>query len=87
MSNDTPKGPKPVTIYINTRPHEVPKDDLSFAAIAELAYPGQTGGENIFFTITYRRGAGNKPEGSLVEDETVEVKEGMTFNVVRTDKS
>jgi Multiubiquitin len=39
------------------------------------------------FTVTYRRGEGNKPEGTLVEGETVKVKEGMIFNVTATDKS
>jgi len=32
-------------------------------------------------------GHGSKPEGTLVEGDTVKVKEGMIFNVARTDKS
>lgn len=35
----------------------------------------------------YRRGEGNKPEGSLVQGETVKIKDGMIFNVTATDKS
>ncbi|WP_408626473.1 multiubiquitin domain-containing protein [Amycolatopsis thermoflava] len=39
------------------------------------------------FTVTFRRGSGHKPEGTLRPGETVKVKEGMIFNVTATDKS
>ena len=44
-------------------------------------------GDFIVFTITYRKGHGHKPEGTLLEGQTVKVKEGMIFNVTATDKS
>lgn len=81
------KGPKPLTIFINTRPHVVRKDDLSFEELAQLTYPNSPGGENVSFTVTYRNGHGHKPEGSLVPGQSVKVKDGMIFNVIRTDKS
>lgn len=89
MSNDEHDHEKPrlVTIIINTRSYEVPKNDLLFEELAQLAYPDSPGGENISFTIGFRNGHGNKPEGSLVAGQSVKVKEGMIFNVVRTDKS
>ena len=52
-----------------------------------LAFPGQTQGGNIIFTITFKRGHGDKPEGILVEGDTVKLKDGMIFNVTRTDNS
>ena len=52
-----------------------------------VALSGLPGGENVTFTVTYRRGDGHKPEGSLVDGECVPVKDGMIFNVTRTDKS
>ena len=67
---------------------EVSKDTLTFADIVELAYghPPE-GGDTIKYTITYKRGHGEKPEGTLVEGDSVKGKEGMIFNVTRTDKS
>jgi hypothetical protein len=41
----------------------------------------------VLFTISFRRGHGNKPEGSLLADETVKLKDGMVFVVSATDKS
>jgi hypothetical protein len=76
-----------VTIIVNGRRHTVEKHEASFAEIVDLAFPGQVQGGNIMFTITFKRGHGDKPEGTLVEGDTVRLKDGMIFNVARTDKS
>lgn len=78
---------KEYTIYVNSREKIVSKEELSFDEVVVLAFDTPQTGDNIFFTITYRRGHSNKPEGTLVAGETVKVKDGMIFNVVRTDKS
>jgi hypothetical protein len=78
-------GPKDITIIVNGTPHVVAKEEMTFReiiALAELA-----SGPNVSYTLTYRRGHGNKPEGSLVEGEVVKVKDGMIFNATATDKS
>lgn len=79
---------KTITIIINGRKKEVAKKDLSYMDVVNLAYDNSPPtGPNIVFAITYRRGHGDKPEGSLVEGQSVKVKEGMIFNVTPTDKS
>jgi Multiubiquitin len=78
---------KEFTVVVNGRPKVVTSKELSFAEIIRLAFDAPPAGANIVFTVTYRRGEGNKPEGTLVEGETVKVKEGMIFNVTATDKS
>jgi hypothetical protein len=89
VSEVTGQGPnKEYTIYVNSRPKLVPaKDSLSFDEVIELAFPNAQKGPNIVYTVTYRRGEGKKPEGSLVEGESVKVKDGMIFDVTRTDQS
>ena len=78
---------KDITIVVNGREKTVTGKELTFAQLVALAFDTPPTGENIVFTITYRRGHGDKPEGSLVEGETVKIKKGMIFNVTATDKS
>jgi hypothetical protein len=75
-----------VTIYVNTKPKAVEKDEITFEEIIRLAYENPPSGPNWVFTVTYHRGQGNK-EGSLHAGENVKVKDGMVFDVTATDKS
>jgi hypothetical protein len=78
---------KEFTITVNGRQKVVTTRELSFTEVVALAFDDPPTGPNFVFTVTYRRGQGNKPEGTLVEGETVKVKDGMIFNVTATDKS
>jgi hypothetical protein len=74
------------TIIINGRSVVVSEDELTFDEVVALS--GLATGPNITFTITYRRGHGEKPDGSLVENgPPVKVKDGMIFNVDPTTRS
>lgn len=79
--------PKSTTIIVNGRPKEVVAKNLSFAEIVRLAFDDAVFNDVTIYTITFKRGHGDKAEGTLVEGESVKVKEGMIFNVARTDKS
>lgn len=76
---------KTVTIKVNGRPRSVEKRRHSYREIAALAYPNPDF-EKFNYTITYLHGV-HGAEGDLVEGETIEVKNGMVFNVRRSDKS
>lgn len=78
---------KEYTITVNARPKVVTSKELSFAEIVGLAFDNPPTGPNVLFTVTYRRGEGKKPEGTLVEGDRVRVKDGMIFNVTATNKS
>jgi hypothetical protein len=84
---EEPGTKKDVTIIVNGQQRTVHKEDLSYAEVVALAFDNPPTGPNIIITITYRRGQGEKPEGTLVAGGTVKVKEGMVFNVTATDKS
>lgn len=85
MSNES----KEVTIIVNGRQRTVAKNsELTVAQLVAMAFDTPPTGENIEFTITYRKGGNEqRPEGSLSGNETVKVKEGTVFNVTATDKS
>lgn len=76
-----------VTIVVNTREVTVTKRELSFEDLVAIAFPDAPTGPNVLITISYRRGHGHKPEGSLLPRETVKIKDGMKFVVSATDKS
>jgi hypothetical protein len=78
---------KEFTIIVNGRQKEVAKRKLTFDAIVALAFSPVPTGPNVLFTVTYRHGPHANPEGTLVEGETVKIKDGMIFNVTQTDKS
>jgi hypothetical protein len=75
------------TVIVNGRPRRVENRKLTFDEVIALAYENPPRGEFICYTITYRGGVCTKSEGMLVEGESVEIKEGMVFNVTLTDKS
>jgi len=74
-------------ITVNARPKTVTTNELSFADVVRLAFQNPPAGPNVLITVTYRRGEGNKPQGTLIEGQSVRVKDGMIFDVIATDKS
>lgn len=79
--------PKEFTIIINGRKKEVSTKTLSFDQIVALAFNPVPVGPNVMFTITYRKGPHQNPEGTLTEGATVKIKDGMIFDVTETNKS
>ncbi|HZT17061.1 MAG TPA: multiubiquitin domain-containing protein [Gaiellaceae bacterium] len=75
------------TIVVNGQQKTVEAGELSFDQVVALAFDPVPTGPNVMFTITYRRGHGDKPEGTLTEGQSVKVKDGMIFDVTATDKS
>lgn len=86
MSEAT-KTRKELIIIVNGREKVVEAKELCHDELLALAFDPVPTGEFICFSISYRRGQGNKPEGTLDEGECVGVKDGMIFNVSFTDKS
>ncbi|KAA3435921.1 multiubiquitin domain-containing protein [Rufibacter hautae] len=78
-------GRKDITIIVNGTQHVVAKEEMTFREIIGLAELAT--GPNVSYTLTYRKGHGNKPEGSMVEGDLIKVKDGMIFNGTATDKS
>ncbi|WP_218667941.1 multiubiquitin domain-containing protein [Sphingopyxis sp. KK2] len=76
---------KTVTIKVNGRSRTVEKRPHSYREIAAIAYPNPDF-DKFNYTITYLHGV-HSAEGDLVEGETIKVKNGMVFNVRRSDKS
>ena len=78
---------KDVTIIVNGTPKVVTKGKMSFEDLVELAYPNHETGPDIEYTITYTKGPDDSKEGKLTAGKSVNVKDGMIFDVYKTNKS
>ena len=91
MSNDQSASEhdqdKAVTIVINGTLKEVSKGELSYAELIALAFDKPPTGDGVQFSIQYTRGHKDNPKDSMVEGQSVKVKEGMEFDVTPTNRS
>ena len=76
-----------ITIIVNGRPRQVKKRRLSFAEIVELAFPGGSATPSTIYTVVYKNGPEENPQGSMVEGQVINIKDRMIINVTKTDKS
>ena len=72
---------KTVTIVVEGTEHEWPKGEITYEEVVTLEEPNYASNPNITYSVTYKRGQGNKPEGTLVAGASVKVKDGMRFSV------
>ncbi|MFZ1233010.1 MAG: multiubiquitin domain-containing protein, partial [Thiofilum sp.] len=79
--------PEKIIIFVNTREKHVAPGKITFLELVKLAFPEFQEGPNTSFTVSYRKGCGERPEGTLIEGESIKITKGMHFNVSATDKS
>ena len=73
-----------VVIIVNTKPHPWPEKKISFEQVVEIAFPGQPYNPE-GTTVEFSRGHGR--DHSLRPGESIEVKEGMIFDVELATRS
>lgn len=80
---------KPITIVVNGNDVTLPKgvQRLQYEDVVKLAYNSYSDSSNIIYTVVYSKGPLENKKGTLVKGCSVFVKEGMVFNVGRSDKS
>jgi hypothetical protein len=78
---------KTVTIIVEGTPHEWPKTEITYAEVVTLEVPDYAQHPEITYSVKYKRGQGEKPEGILSPGGSVKVKEGMIFSVSPTGQS
>jgi hypothetical protein len=76
-----------VKIIVNTREKEWEEKTISYEQVVVLAFGSYSTEEKAVYTVDYSKGPKENPEGSLVKGQSVEVKEGMIFNVKHTNRS
>lgn len=84
-SDQAPGQNKTTMIVINGRQREVIGQKISYSQVVHLAFPDDETNENIEYTVAYANPHGK--DGTLVHGQDVHIKEGMIFNVSKTNRS
>lgn len=86
MSNqDKQEHGKPDTFHIivNARAHEVSSPRISYSDVVNFAFPGDPG--EILYSVHYV--SPKQPDGTLAEGQSVNLENGMKFDVTPTNRS
>ncbi len=86
-SSEAPGQTKEVEIFVNSRSKTASGKEISYTDVVKLAFADAFQNPNTVYTVTYTYGEANKPEGSMVDGDTVKLKKGMHFNVAFTTRS
>ena len=86
---EKPEHPNRITVLVNGEekmllPHA---KQLSYEEIVKLACGMLPTNPNTIYTVAYSNGPIENPKGTLTRGRSVLVKEGMVFNVSKSDKS
>lgn len=84
---DKHKDHKEIIIVVNGIAKTSQNEHLTFEEVVTLAFDNPPTGDGVQFTVQYSRGHSDKPKGTLVEGQSVQVKEGMEFDVTPTNRS
>ncbi len=77
---------KTVTIIVAGTPHEWTKNsEICHIDVVKLEFSNYD--PQTTYSVKYKNGNGNKPEGILPPGSCVKVKEGMVFSVSETGQS
>ena len=81
-----PEDHKKFEIIVNARRKEWSEDTINYWQVVDLAFPPPHD-PNEIFTVDYSHGPKENPQGTLTDGENVKVKNGMVFDVTRTNRS
>lgn len=77
-----------IIIIVNARQEQWHEQKISYDQVVKLAFPDfNPNNPNIVYTVIYKKGPHQNPEGSMVKGDIVYVQNKMIFNVSKTDKS
>ena len=84
--NVSQDNPKQITIYVNGTPYEVDKGRISYEQLlALIKAPPLPEGQR--YAVQFSKGHNDKPTGTLIEGDSVEVKKDMEFDVTPANRS
>lgn len=74
-------------LIVNTREKTWDQESISYREAVILAFGTYSDDPNTTYTVDYFKGPKENLEGSMTKGQSVDVKNGMIFNVTETHKS
>jgi Multiubiquitin len=74
-------------ILVNAREKEWSEKKITYDQVIVLAFGSISTDPNVSYSVTYKKGDDEKPDGIMVSGDEVKVKDGMRFNVTQTNRS
>ncbi len=84
---NAPGQNKEFVILVNAREKTWTEKKIKFDDVITLAFGTVSQDPNVSYTVTYKKGENEKPEGIMVKGDEVKVKDAMRFNVTQTNRS
>ena len=82
---DADPKPHAVHIIVNGRPRDVAGPTINYKQLVEIAYPDDPNADQYLYDI-HHTGPGDR-HGTVAQGQSVELVNGMKFDVVRTNRS
>jgi hypothetical protein len=80
---DAPGHTKTYSILVNGTQEVWTDHRITYEQVVQLAFPGSPG--DLLFTVSYANPHGK--DGTLAPGQETTVKDGMSFNVIKTNRS
>lgn len=87
VSGEMPPEQVTVPVVVNGRTQQLLTREVSFEDVVSMAFPQASDLTKGMFTVTFRGGPAERPEGSLVPSQTIKSTRGTVIHVTATDKS
>ena len=84
---DAPGQNKVFIILVNAREKEWHEKKITYDQVIVLAFGSISTDPNVSYSVTYKKGDNEKPDGIMVSGDDVKVKDAMRFNVTQTNRS
>jgi hypothetical protein len=82
-----PPAERDITIIVNGTPHRWPKHTITYAEVVTLDVPDYPKNPGINYSVKYKNGPHQKPEGTLSPGGEVKVRDREVFSVSPTGQS
>lgn len=77
--------PSSFHIIVNGRPREVSGEYITYEQVVSLAFPDDPGASQFLYSVHYV--GPHMPDGTMAAGQSVTLKNGMKFDVTKTNRS